>query len=452
MTLFGKRRLLVLALLAVVFLGALSVGAYFLFLSTRNASPTTRANTIGPNDWPAFMYDGARTGFNANETRLSPANAKDLKLLWRQKIGEGAILAAQPIVFSNTVYMGSWDGNLYALNPANGATLWKKDLGRTTTPLCVPDSAGISSAPYVNQDALYIGGGDDKFYALNPNNGDTLWSFKTGDNSQTGGLYNWASPYLYNGRIYLRYRLVLRPPVRQRAHVGLQRSNRRCRAGSPLHPGRSEGRRYLDLPTVDEASGAWFVTTGSGDFYIPYSYSMARLDPVTLQVVDAWQIPIAVQVFDGDWGTTPTLFHDRDGKLMAGAAAKNGFYYAFDANNIHAGPAWSVQIADGGSCPQCGDGAISTSAYAYDTVYVAAGYFSLGQADKVPGTVTALDPTTGAIKWMHPTSGWVLPALSVPMALCSPAQRTQWKCLMPPLASSYGNMPLRAICTPRQPS
>ncbi|MEO5951849.1 MAG: PQQ-binding-like beta-propeller repeat protein, partial [Chloroflexia bacterium] len=95
------------------------------------------------------------------------------------------------------------------------------------------------------------------------------------------------------------------------------------------------------------------------------------------------------------------------------AAAKNGFFYAFYADNIHAGPAWSVQIADGGSCPQCGEGSISTSAFAYNTVYVAAGYFSLGQADKVPGTVTALDPTTGGIKWMHPTSGWVIPALAV---------------------------------------
>ncbi len=27
--------------------------------------------------------------------------------------------------------------------------------------------------------------------------------------------------------------------------------------------------------------------------------------------------------------------------------------------------------------------------------------------------MTALDPTTGAIKWMHPTSGWVIPALAV---------------------------------------
>src|SRR5205814_7795068 len=122
-----------------------------------------------------------------------------------------------------------------------------------------------------------------------------------------------------------------------------------------------EGQRGGGLwtsPTVDETTGDFFVTTGSGDFYISNSYSMARLDPETLEVRDAWQIPVDTQVFDGDWGTTPTLFRDKDGALMVGAAAKNGYYYAFHANNIRSDPAWTTHIADGGSCPQCGEGAI----------------------------------------------------------------------------------------------
>ena len=77
---------------------------------------------------------------------------------------------------------GSWDGQLYALNTADGSTLWKKDLGTTTSKLCSPQTAGISSsAPQVTTNGLYIGGGDDKFYALNPQTGDTLWTFKEGD-------------------------------------------------------------------------------------------------------------------------------------------------------------------------------------------------------------------------------------------------------------------------------
>ncbi len=177
-------------------------------------------------------------------------------------------------------------------------------------------------------------------------------------------------------------------------------------------PGGQLGGGLWTSPTVDEATGDFYVTTGSADFYIPHAYSMARLDPRSLSVVDAWQIPIEVQVFDGDWGTTPTFFRDKDGKAMIGASAKNGSYYAFHGSGIQGGPAWSAKIADGGSCPQCGEGAISTSVFANNTVYVAAGYFSLGQVQKFSGTVHALDPTTGAIRWIHPTSGSVLAAMA----------------------------------------
>ena len=140
--------------------------------------------------------------------------------------------------------------------------------------------------------------------------------------AQTGGLYNWASPYLYNGRIYYGIASFCDHPFVNGRMWGFNAQTGAVEQEVHFIPDDQKGGGIWTSPTVDEASGAWFVTTGSGDFYIPYSYSMARLDPVTLQVVDAWQIPIAVQVFDGDWGTTPTLFHDRDGKLMAGAAGQ----------------------------------------------------------------------------------------------------------------------------------
>lgn len=365
------------------------------------------------DNWPSYMYDGARSGYNAGESRLSPDNVKNLKLLWKQKLGDGNIVAAQPIVYSGTVYVGSWDGILYALNTEDGALRWKKDLGRTTSKQCTPNTAGASSAPALIKDALYIGGGDDKLYALNPSTGDTLWTFKTGDNSETGGAYNWVSPLVYKGRVYTGIASFCDKPFVNGQMWGLNAATGAMEQQVSFVPKEQKGGGVWTSPTVDEATGAFYVTTASGDFYIPHSYSMARLDPQTLEVKDAWQIPIEAQVFDGDWGTTPTLFRDKSGGLMVGAAAKNGFYYAFHADKIESGPAWTAHIADGGSCPQCGEGAISSSAYAYDTLYVAAGYVSLGQVQKFAGSVRALEPTTGTIKWLHPTSSWIIPAIAV---------------------------------------
>jgi len=405
----GRFQFLVVAVAAVLVIAAVA----FLILTT-SKQPTSEAagQQVNPNDWPEYMYDGGRSGFNPGETELSPDNARNLKLLWKVKLGDGSPIAAQPIVYSGTIYLGSWDGFMYALNPADGSVKWKKDTGVTNSSLCTPSNAGISSAPAVTNDALYFGGGDGNFYALNPGTGDTLWTFKLGDNSEQGGAYAWVSPFLYKGKVYTGISSFCDHPFVPGQMWGLDAATGKVAQQVTFMPEGQKGGGLWTSPTVDEASGDFFVTTASADFYVPNAYSLARLDPQTLEVKDAWQIPMSVQVFDGDWGTTPTLFRDKAGALMVGASAKNGYFYAFHADNIHSGPAWTVQVSDGGSCPECGEGAISSSVYAYDTVYVAGGYISLGQLQKFAGVVKALDPGTGQVKWEHPMSGSVIPALT----------------------------------------
>src|SRR5438876_5782262 len=179
-------RLMVLALLALL----VAVAAAGILWLARSSDPPGSAGQSAPGDWPTYMYDGARSGFNRNETRLSPDNAANLKLLWKRKLGN--VLAAQPIVKGDTLYIGSWDGFLYAISRQDGSVRWKVDLGRTTSDKCEPNTAGITSAAAVTDNALYVGGGDQYLSALNPQTGATLWKVKTGDNSPQGGAYNWA--------------------------------------------------------------------------------------------------------------------------------------------------------------------------------------------------------------------------------------------------------------------
>lgn len=400
-----------LALVALIIVAAGAVGLYYIVTRPGGvtASNTTQAAPPG-DDWPTYMRDLARSGFNSGETKLSPDNAANLKLLWMRKLGN--VLAAQPIVKGDTVYAGSWNGFLYALNTKDGAERWKQNLGLTTSKRCAPSEAGITSAPAVTDNALYIGGGDGFLHALNPKTGESLWKFKTGDNSETGGAYNWASPALYKGRVYMGTAAFCDRPFAFSRMYGLNAQSGQLEQQVKFVPEDQRGAGIWTSPTIDEATGNLYVTTASADYYIQNAYSIARLNPGTLAVEDAWQIPIEEQVFDGDWGTTPTLFKARDGTLMVGAAAKNGRYYAFNAAGIGKGPVWSTRLADGGQCPQCGEGIVSSNAYAYDTIYAAGGYFSMGTAQKFAGTVNALDPTTGAVKWRHPTQGAVVPALA----------------------------------------
>lgn len=360
-------------------------------------------------DWTTYMYDAARSGFNAGETQLSPDNAANLKLTWEVNLSN--TVAAQPIVKGDTVYVGAWDGYLYALNKDDGSVKWKANLGQTTSKRCAPQTAGITSAAVVTDNAIYIGGGDQYLYALKPSDGSVIWKFETGDNSEEGGSYNWASPLLYKDKVYYGTAAFCDQPFPHAMFYEVNAATGKADRQMSFLPGDFKGGGVWTSPAIDEATGDLYLTIGSGDYYVPYNYSMVRMDPKSFSVVDYWQIPIDDQVFDGDWGTTPTLFHDAGGKLMVGGAAKNGFYYAFDAHNIAAGPVWQHRIADGGQCPQCGDGAISSSVAAYGTVYVGAGLFSLGETQKFAGTVHAFDPATGAVKWIHPTSSYVIPAM-----------------------------------------
>jgi len=63
---------------------------------------------------------------------------------------------SSPAVADGVVYMGSDDGNLYALNATTGALLWKYTTG-----------GWVASTPAVANGVVYFGGGGSTLYALN---------------------------------------------------------------------------------------------------------------------------------------------------------------------------------------------------------------------------------------------------------------------------------------------
>ena len=259
---------------------------------------------------------------------------------------------------------------------------------------------------------VYVGGGDQYKYALDAKTGTPLWRFEVGDNSADGGAYNWDSPAVFNGRVYTGISSFCdRPFVQGKLWALDAKTGRPDKEVRFVRDGQLGGGIWTS-PTIDPATGAVYVTTGSGDEVIDYAYSIAICDPQTLAVRSSWRIPEDEQVTDGDWGTTPTLFKHKDGRTLVGAAAKNGYYYVFDTNRIGDGPVWKYKIAQGGECPTCGEGSIASSAYAYDRVYTAGGHTTVNGAE-VGGAVRAQDPSTGAVLWEHATAGAIFGSLAV---------------------------------------
>ncbi|HEX8729834.1 MAG TPA: PQQ-binding-like beta-propeller repeat protein, partial [Ktedonobacterales bacterium] len=146
-------------------------------------------------DWPTYLHDVARTSAST-ETILTTSNVALLRSQWAYLTGGG--IAASPTIVNGVAYVGSWDGYEYAINAATGTLIWKTFLGTTTAPNCQPPALGITSAATVTNGVVYVGGGDTNWYALDAATGAILWSVYTGDNSVTGGHYNWSSPLIYN--------------------------------------------------------------------------------------------------------------------------------------------------------------------------------------------------------------------------------------------------------------
>ena len=80
----------------------------------------------------------------------------------------GSYVQSSPAIGSDgTIYVGSYDDNLYAINP-DGTKKWE-----------FKTNGNVRSSPEVSSNGtIYVGSWDNNIYAINPN-GTKKWQFKT---------------------------------------------------------------------------------------------------------------------------------------------------------------------------------------------------------------------------------------------------------------------------------
>jgi len=289
-------------------------------------------------DWPSYLHDSQHTAASGDETTLSPSNAGHLAEHWAFKTG--GIIASSPTIVNGVVYVGSWDGYEYALNATTGALEWRTYLGITSAPNCNPTSAGVTSVAAVQNGVVYVGGGDAYWYALDASTGAVLWKVYTGDNSASGGHYNWASPLLSNGYAYIGIASFGDCPLVQGQLLRVSLSTHQVVNTYNFVPSGQAGAGIWTSPTIDAASNTVYVTTGTQAGSQPLAQAVVALDAATLALKGSWQIPAAQAISDSDWGTTPIVFDDATGTHLVAAANKNGYLYAYDRTDVTAGPLW----------------------------------------------------------------------------------------------------------------
>jgi len=150
---------------------------------------------------------GGAVFVGSGDGRLYAVRAADGSELWHFAT-KGAVNSS-PAVWSGTVFFSSVDGNVYAVNEANGMERWRfhtKGERRFSAPgihgmqpktEVMPDPFDVFlSSPAVSDGTIYIGSGDHNVYALDSQTGRLRWKFTTGNVVH-------ASPAIDGGILYI---------------------------------------------------------------------------------------------------------------------------------------------------------------------------------------------------------------------------------------------------------
>ena len=369
------------------------------------AVPIERGVAASSSDWPAYLAGPSHPSVSGS-TSITTANAAALHLAWNRSVGG---LNASPTVYNGVVYIGNNSGYFWALDLATGATKWRVFVGKSPaiTPGCttlgVTSTATLAPDPVSGEPMVYVGGGDQYLYALHASNGTLAWKTVVGALNTTGnGYYNWSSPTVLGGKIYLGLSTqcelqtgFVRGGVQQfDQHTGaLQHSFWGVPAGA------TGGGVFT---SVAAEGGTVWATTGSapeppaaqGD-----SYSVVQLTGA-LHRVGAWTVPATQRLGDSDFGSSPTLF---DAPLagtrtrMVGACNKNGVFYAFRAQNVAAGPVWQRKVGTARSI-NGRDSCLAAAIWDGARLIVPSNQTKIG-ATTYNGSLRGLVPATGAVVW-----------------------------------------------------
>lgn len=126
-------------------------------------APLNGADTKGlaVAEGPQRLYMGMANGMVTAFYRQSQPTWAD-QVAW-QLLLDSPVLAG-PLLLKNTLYVGTADGQLVALNPRNGQVRWMKQL-----------SSSIDARLVASDDLLLVRTLDSKLYALDPDNGEVRW-------------------------------------------------------------------------------------------------------------------------------------------------------------------------------------------------------------------------------------------------------------------------------------
>jgi outer membrane protein assembly factor BamB len=398
-------------------------------------------------DWPTYGFDLTRNRFNPIEGSINDTTASRLAVRWFFSTGSGTgAVSASPSVVDGVVYVGSWNGNMYALDASSGQPLWTFNIN-DPNPGARNGFPGIQSSAAVANGIVYFGAADANVYALDARTGTLVWKTSLGD-PDIEGAHVWSSPAVFNGKVYVGKSSHLDFPCVRGAVVALDAatgaevwrfeplpervcSNNAqqpcavdtdcgagtcelflvCRSGSGEQPQDQRctsdadcmapdtcqpplGGGMTSSPAIDAARGAVYVSVGDcvGHGATGFAESMLALDADTGALRWAFKPIPSGDLADLDFVASPNLFALPTGTSQAvvGAGNKNGTYYTVDRDT--GALVWEQPVVAGGFL----GGFNASTGAAFGNIYAST---ATG-----PPHLFALAAANGATSWQCPSA------------------------------------------------
>jgi outer membrane protein assembly factor BamB len=331
-------------------------------------------------DWTMYQHDPAHTA-RSEDAVIQASNVSDLSKSWTFRTR--GWVSGTPIVAGGLVYIGSWDGSLYALREGDGSLVWSFNAGRITDNC--GNSYGIDSTAAFSDGKLFFASASSSLYALDAATGSLLWEAKLADPAE--GFHIWSSPLVFDGKIYIGLASHCDNPCVRGQIFCLNASNGQTLWTFYTAPEGSTGGGVWSSLAVDEQRRLVYATTGnfcSGED--TYSDSIIALQADYGYLV--WHYKnINRDSDDLDFGASPVLF-DVDGVPMLAAGSKDGHCYCL--NRATGQLIWNTEVTDGDS----EGGIISSPAAGYGLIFM-----GTSKNGNEKGKVVALDQRDGHIVW-----------------------------------------------------
>lgn len=347
--------------------------------------------------WPQYgnTLDGTR---RAGASSVTSATVERLRESWRFS-ADGPVTGT-PSIVEDVVYIGSYDGSLYALDAGSGLPLWTYATRARAFERDMKVPLGISGSAAVTGDLVIAGDAEAVVHAVDRQTGSVVWRTSV-ETAPNGSI--WSSPVIWDDVIYVGVASVAKEAGLRGSVVALDRASGFVRWQTYMTPAGVDGAGVFAVPAIDVDRRLIYVATQNAYTAMPAPYghviSMVALDADSGSIRWAFAAPpndgVTSPTEDVGISASPGLITveiDGQSRDLVVEGQKSGALWALDRDTGHL--VWQTTISPPGPL----GGMEGTAAISPDGIVVPATRW-LAWTAPASGLVSGVDPVDGAVRW-----------------------------------------------------